>query len=227
MGKEPSETDVKKKIEKAKQELEILKEQANVKNKQIKIVDDAIDEAEEAENNTDANKNVDKALNLIKDSKENLTDESFWWGWRAQIVLAVIAFGIMFFVSTVPHMIYYWGILGAVAYIVFSISLHYTKNDLNKGQLLSSTARIIQSPILAGAIYLILIDIGSTQQIIYTINQTLDQGTNITNTNIITPPTVNLNTYYAVSFIVGFFTESAIGFLRVFSKKLLPEQPKT
>ncbi|MDD5614651.1 MAG: hypothetical protein PHH85_00450 [Candidatus Methanoperedens sp.] len=238
MGKEPSEKDVKKRIQKAKQELKglnNLKEQAVELKKQLdKInfsgINAAIDEAEKAETNknyTEAYKKADEALKLIKESEDNQTDSSLWWGWRAQILLAIIAFSIMFKLSTVPYMVYYWGILGAIAHIVFSISLHYNYRDLDSTELLFSTARIIQSPILAGAIYLVLIDLGSSQQLIYNINQTLAQGANITNPNIITTSKVSDNTLMAVSFIVGFFTETAVGFLRTLSKKLLPEQSRT
>lgn len=235
--KRPSEKDVKKKIEKANQKLDglyNLKERADRLNEQVtKIkfsdIKSAIDEAEKArtvaegtqdKNYTEADKKAEEALKLIKAS--DYESESLWWGWRAQLALGVIALGIMLKISDVPRTVYYWGILGAVAYIVFSISLHYKYRELDTTQLLFGTARIIQSPILAGAVYLVLIDLTSTQELIYYINQTMS-GSNISTPVAIPITKVSSNTLMTVSFLVGFFTEAAVGFLRTLSKKLLPE----
>lgn len=251
MVKVPSENDVIKSIEKATQRLEGLEAQKvradelieQIKKIEFQKIKDAIKAAEKAKieadkekNYTSVYKNLDEAFKLIKESEHNLTDGQLKWGWITQFILGIIAFYIIFFVlNVVPKWVYLWGILGAVAYIVFSISFHYKNKELYPIQRLAFTARLIQSPILAGAIYLVLKDIGSTQQLIYTINQTLAQGANITSnitypniTTTITNPTISFvsdNTLMAVSFLVGFFTEAAVGFLRSLSKKLLTEQP--
>lgn len=237
--KRPSENDVKKKIEKANQKLEglyNLKERAEKLNEQItKIkfseIKSAIDEAEKAKivadgtqdkNYSEANKKAEEALKLIKEPE----DISLWWGWRAQLALGIIAAGIMLNISDVPYTVYCWGILGAVAYIVFSISLHYKYRELDTTQLLFATARIIQSPILAGAVYLVLTDLTSTQELIYAINQTIVSSNisypNVTTIAIPVKAAKVSNSLMAVSFLVGFFTEAAVGFLRTLSKKLLP-----
>ncbi|WP_179293862.1 hypothetical protein, partial [Candidatus Methanoperedens nitratireducens] len=113
--------------------------------------------------------------------------------------------------------------------LIFGIAYHYRQRDLTNEELLFLTARMIQAPIIAGAIYLVLTDLNSTQQLIVSINQTLQTENmtpiNITKETLMEKPSSNI--LMVVSFFTGFFTEPAVAFLRTLAKKLLPESPKT
>ncbi len=248
---DPSKTDIKKKIEKANKKLEEL---SNLKQKvdelkkdleptNIEAIKTAIREAEEETDTSLANKKAEAALKLFEDYEGHESDiwkiyqPKIWkWGWGCEILLGIVALGVLFKITSVPTEIYYWALLGAIAYIVFSISIHYKDEELDIVQLFFSTARIIQAPILAGAVYLALSNLGSTQELVFQINQTVIQSANMTPENITFANTTQFirpigtqqepsGTLKLVSVLVGLFTESAVGFLRTFAKKLLPESP--
>lgn len=241
---DPSKMDVKAKIEKANKKLEEL---SNLKQKvdELKIEDikTAIEEAEKETDISEANKKAEAALKLFEDSEGykseiwKIYQPDIWkWGLGFEILLGIVALFVIRQIASVPAEIYYWALLGAIAYIVFSISIHYRDEELDIVQLFFSTARIIQAPILAGAVYLALTNLGQTQELVQNINQTIIQGANMTSANITFANTTQIikptgtqpeasGTLKLVSMLVGLFTESAVGFLRTLAKKLLPESP--
>lgn len=249
---DPSKMDVKTKIEKANKKLEEL---SNLKQKvdelkkdlestKIEAIKTAIKEAQEETDTSSANKKAEAALKLFEDYEGYKSDiwkiyqPKIWkWGWAFEILLGIAALVVIIFkIPSVPPEIFYWALLGAIAYIVFSISIHYKDEELDIVQLFFSTARIIQAPILAGAVYLALTNLGQTQELVQNINQTIIQGANMTSANITFANTTQLikptgtqpepsGTLKLVSMLVGLFTESAVGFLRTLAKKLLPESP--
>ncbi|VVB92003.1 Uncharacterised protein [uncultured archaeon] len=249
MAKQPSEKDVENKInliEKKLEDLKKLHENADKINfsdidSKINKAIEARDEAKISKNYDDANKKAEEALRAVKKEEEAIIDgvricQFLTWkeGLMWEMILAIIAAVVMYFLiktqkPEIPIAVFLWAILGAIAYLIFGIAYHYRRRELTNEELLFLTARMIQAPILAGAIYLVLTDLNSTQQLIVSINQTLQTENmtpiTITNQTLMQKPSNNI--LMVVSFFTGFFTEPAVAFLRTLAKKLLPESPKT
>lgn len=247
MAKQISEKDVENKIKVAQRKLDdLIKIHSLTEDSETSEINKTLEEANNAykgaktSNNYDAaNNKADEALKAVKKIEEEIITEVrpcqfLTWkiGWLWEIILAAIALVAMYFLvkknlPEIPIPVFLWAILGAVAYLVFGIAYHYKQKDLTNEELLFITARIVQAPILAGAVYLVMIDLNSTQQFIISVNQTF-QIENITPANIASAalPQKPSNILFVVSFFTGFFTEPAIAFLRSLAKKLLPEQPR-
>ncbi len=249
MAKQLSEKDVQNKIDRAKQKIDDLKKlQDKANNINFTDIESKFDKAVEAKdvaktskNYDDANKKAEDALKAAKKEEEAITNEVrtcqfLTWkeGLMWEILLAIIAVIVTYFLiktqkPEIPIAVFLWAILGAIAYLIFGIAYHYRQKDLTNEELLFFTARMVQAPILAGAIYLVLTDLNSTQQLIVSINQTLQTETmtpvNIAKETLMEKPSNNI--LMVVSFFTGFFTEPTVAFLRTLAKKLLPELPKT
>lgn len=249
MAKQPSERNIQNKIKIAEKKLDDLKKLQENANKinfsdidsKINKAIEAKDEAKTSKNYDDANRKAEEALKAVKKEEEAIingvrTCQFLTWkeGLMWEMILAIIATVVMYFLiktqkPEIPIAVFLWAILGAIAYLIFGIAYHYRQRDLTNEELLFLTARMIQAPILAGAIYLVLTDLNSTQQLIVSINQTLQTENmipvNITKETLMEKPSSNI--LMVVSFFTGFFTEPAVAFLRTLAKKLLPESPKT
>ena len=139
--------------------------------------------------------------------------------------------------------VFAWGILGAIAYIAFSIQYSYFKGTLNESVFLYNMSRLIQGPILAGVVVLIFQNLPSLEQtvnsttfifnfnqsspeLLQEINNTINQSVVQTQNNSVSKTNEpNQGILSVISFFAGFFTNQTVQFLRGVAKRLIPSEP--
>lgn len=152
-------------------------------------------------------------------------------------VLIVVRSGYL----SIPYWAFLLGFMGALAYSSFGVNWHFYKGDFSHNDVIYYMSRLIEGTLLAAPIYLILVDITTSQQVITRVDEfKLVLAGNLSNITVEQMVPVNytattaeiesksLRLVGAACFLTGLFTRHAIEFLQAVANRLfkLPERGK-
>lgn len=150
-------------------------------------------------------------------------------------VLIVVHYGYL----GIPYWVFLLGFMGALAYGSFGVNWHFYKGDFSQNDVIYYFSRLVQGTLLAAPVYLILVDITATQQVITRFDEfKLVLAGNISNVTVEQAVPVNytataaqiesssLRLVGAACFLTGLFSRHAIEFLQAVANRLfkLPER---
>jgi hypothetical protein len=220
-------------VDREESNLEILKEN-------FKHAESLKTEAEDFYRNNQTEKARRRAKEAITQAEEVL-DGGRRYGHTALLIevgFSVATLIIVFYIVNkkvldIPNWVFIMGFMGALVYSSFGVNYQYYKGEFSLNDIIYYFSRLIQGTLLAVPIYLILIDLTASENVLLAVDEfkfvLAGNGSNVTleqaiPANITTSKVENINTNLhfigAACFLTGFFSQKAVGFLKGVADRL-------
>lgn len=233
-------------VKQAEELVEREKSSVEILNSNLEHAKNLKDEAEKWLQKKDEKKVVSYAKEALKQAEEVIDGARKYddLALGMELFFSVAALFAVFIVVrsgylSIPCWAFLLGLMGALAYSSFGVNWHFYKGDFSRNDIIYYFSRLIQGTLLAAPVYLILVDITTSQQVITRVDEfKLVLAGNVSNITVEQAIPVNLTATTAeiesrslrlvgaACFLTGLFTRHAIEFLQAVANRLfkLPER---